>query len=248
MSTLIALGGALRSGKGEVAKRLVTKHNYVAMGMSDPLNAALLALNPIIMASTDNLPSHIEGAWGTKNIEMVRYVDMHEKLGYVEAKKHPEVRRLLQALGTEVGRDMIGENTWTDIATRTIHEHWAQGRNVVIDGIRFPNELQMVKNLHGALVWVDRSAELRGVTEDLASHASEKSVGPDDFDYILKNDNTLRELGYRVEDILLDMRARTPETLAHKVANRHENMVTRLSAEGTAEEMIAEDVWPDYDR
>ena len=51
--------------------------------------------------------------------ERVTYREAIEERGYTEAKaEFPEVRRLLQVFGTEVGRDLFGENVWVDIMKR----------------------------------------------------------------------------------------------------------------------------------
>lgn len=207
MSQLIGLGGKLRAGKDAVADYLVENKNYVKMGMSDALNEALLRLNPIIWAETDNIPLPKElaggGAWGTKSITERRYQDIHDAIGYVEAKKIPEVRRLLQVLGTEVGREMIDQDVWVKMAEKTIRAHWAEGKNVVITAMRFPNELEMLERLGGTSVWVNRPVDpSEAVTEGIAAHASENSVSQHDFDLIIFNTGTLEEL-YGWTDVIL---------------------------------------------
>lgn len=196
MSKLIALGGKLRAGKDAIGDYLEAEHGYVKMGMSDALNAALLELNPWIP-----IKNELGEALG-------RYKAYHDAVGYVEAKKNPEVRRLLQALGTEVGRDMISPNVWVDIAERTIRDHWDAGRSVVITAIRFPNEIEMVRGLGGKSVWVERPVEARmagteATSEEVSGHASENSVFPGDFDQSIVNDGTLEELYEAVEELIL---------------------------------------------
>src|SRR5690606_741544 len=91
---------------------------------------------------------------------------------YVEAKTDPEVRRLLQKLGTEVGRNMIGENVWVSIMARKIDDHRSAGHPVVVTGLRFPNEPQMIRELGGRTVWIDRPSLAAGAA---AAHVSENS-------------------------------------------------------------------------
>lgn len=180
---LIGLGGLLRSGKDAFADRLVEKHGWVKMGMSDPLNDALLTLDPYVQLGVDR-------SGESDRPEMVRYQSVHARMGYVEAKKLPEVRRLLMVLGTEVGRDMIGENTWVDIAARNIQNHLDAGTSVAITGIRFDNELQMIRDLGGESVWVERA----GLEAPVSTHASENSVTGEDFDVTVLNHYDLDHL------------------------------------------------------
>lgn len=203
---LIGLGGRMRAGKDAVGDYLAQEHGFEKMGMSDALNDALLKLNPYVPVETE---FEFWTGYGTEEQESagkvydwVPYAELHEEVGYVEAKKNPEVRRLLQALGTEVGREMLGENVWVEIAEKKILEHWRSGRDVVITALRFPNELEMLERLGGTSVWIERPGEETSMGE-LSEHASENSVEPKDFDYVLMNDGTLDQLYRKVEKRLI---------------------------------------------
>lgn len=177
--TLIGLGGKLRSGKDVIADHLVAEHGFVKIGMSDALHEALLAIDPIL-DTTHGLEVHYSDAIGA--------------FGYVETKaRFPEARRLLQNLGTEVGRNMIGENVWVNIMARKIDDHRGAGHPVAVTGIRFPNEVSMIEELGGLAVWVERPGA-HAPTKETAAHASEKSVSAEDFALTLVNDSSLENL------------------------------------------------------
>jgi hypothetical protein len=205
---LIGLGGKLRAGKDAVADYLVENKNFVKLGMSDALNEALLKLNPWIPYTVEAHP----------DINRIRYADLHEWEGYVEAKKNPEVRRLLQVLGTEVGRDMIDQNVWVNLAEKRIRQHWAEGKNVVITAMRFPNELEMVQRLSGTNVWVNRPSEAHSASEStIHAHASENSVTQDDFELTIENTGTLEDL-YNWTEAILDGLSLSRHAKSHEVA------------------------------
>lgn len=172
---LIGLGGKLGSGKDEVADELCRAHGYVKIGMSDILNHALLALDPWVEYYREDEPE--------------RYSEYIKRHGYVEAKKNSEVRRLLQVLGTEVGRNMLGENIWVDATEARIYDFWARDKGVIVTGIRYPNELEMINALGGLSAWVSRPGH-----EATGSHASETSVNPEHFGQIILNDGSLEDL------------------------------------------------------
>jgi len=169
-NNFIALGGRLRSGKDTVADYLVQKYGYVKIGMSDPLHWAMLQLDPIIKPDPEG--------------DDLRYIDIIDQIGYTEAKaQYPEVRRLLQQLGTEVGRNMLGENVWVDAAARSINGYLNEGKRVVLTGIRFPNELGLAQRFNGRTWWVSRpSAE-----DTPGAHASENGVRQEDFELVVGN-------------------------------------------------------------
>lgn len=196
MATLIGLGGKLRSGKDALAEYLRSEHDFIVMGMSDALNEALLKLNP-----------WIEVPGGRENFSALqRYQDLHDAVGYVEAKKNPEVRRLLQVLGTEVGREMINPDVWVSMAEKRILGYLSEGRSVVITAMRFPNELDMLERLGGTSIWIDRPDEARGVHTEVSAHASETSVQASQFEYILRNGGTLEDLYEKGEYVLQQIR------------------------------------------
>lgn len=186
MTRLIGLGGYATAGKDAVADFLVTDHGFMKMGMSDALLDVMTILNPYLTSVSfpDTHPP-------------VRFVDHLEVVGYVEAKRHPEVRRLMQILGTEIGRNMLGPDTWADMARNKILAELDHGRSVAITGIRFPNEIDMIHSLGGALVWVDRPG-----VEPARGHASDQSVSPEAFDVSLLNHGTLDDLQESTTEIL----------------------------------------------
>lgn len=174
-----------------MADYLVGK-GWIKFGMSDPLHESMLKLNPIV----DECP-YIEEDDRYDDFPLT-YQQATEQYGYTEAKaRFIEYRRLLQVFGTEVGRDLFGVNVWSDIMKRRAGAAVEGGHDVIVTGIRFPNEIAAIKELGGSLWWVDR-----GDVHIKDQHASENSVGPEDFDVLLANTSTLDHL-YQLVDYSL---------------------------------------------
>lgn len=206
---LIGLGGKLRAGKDVVGDYLAREHGFEKMGMSDALNEALQRIGPDgpwIRLDFDVYPvrpwerSVRRGKYFKG--DFVRYRELLDAVGYVEAKRHQDVRAYLQGLGTEVGREMIGEDVWSEIARKKISRLLESGRSVAITATRFLNELDMVRSLGGLTVWIERPGEETSMGE-LSEHASENSVSAEDFDYVLMNDGTLDQLYRKIEKRLI---------------------------------------------
>lgn len=191
---VILVGGLLTAGKDEFADRLVAEHGFVKLGMSDTLREATRRLTSVYVRVDDNF---------------VTVPELLESVGYVRAKElSPGYRVLLQELGTEVGRDLLGKNIWVEAAKSRILETMEQHpAGVVLTGARFPNELDMVqyfeewRDITATSVWVDRPGL------EAASHASEGSVSRNDFEYVLNNTGTLEDLAMASDELLALIRA-----------------------------------------
>lgn len=193
---LVGVGGHKGTGKDEFASALfhigeeIDEH-WTVLGFSDALLGALLTLDPWV---------DVEHGGKRRLSEIV----LEE--GYVSAKKNPEVRRLFQALGTDVVRNQIDEDAWVRAAEKKILSAWDKGLNVVITGVRYPNEADMVRRLRGSLVYVNR----RGFNGD--GHSSEHSLLREDFDVQIFNNGDLNDLkeaarAYYREDLRTALRA-----------------------------------------
>ncbi len=172
---IIALSGYAGAGKDTVADALVANYGFVKYAWADTLRLAAAALNPIV---TDH-----DG-------ELIRYNDVVEKYGYNDAKfMFPEVREILQRIGTEVGRNLIGENVWVDATLRRIERDGNIDADIAITDCRFPNEAHAVKDRGGFIVRVERP----GVVAANA-HPSETSLDDWPFDLTIGNEGPLEAI------------------------------------------------------
>ena len=178
MTTLVGLGGYAYAGKDAVAD-VLEDHGWFRTYMSSPLERALVTLNPFIEYDRGFFPT--------------RYAEFHKQVGYSKSKRHPEVRRLLQSLGTEVGRDILGKDVWLNAVFKQVEE--AKPRPAAVTGIRYHNELDRIRSEGGVAVWVSRPGY-----GPINGHSSDNTLGPQDFDLVLHNNGTLDDLAQTVLD------------------------------------------------
>jgi hypothetical protein len=167
---LIGLSGYAQSGKDTVGAALVKNHGFTRYAFADALKECVYRLNPVV-GDTDVDP-------------FSRLQDFVDHDGWEVAKKNPEVRRLLQVMGTEAGRQVLGENIWVDAVLNKVGDD-----NVVITDCRFPNEAQGVKDHGGFVVRVVRD----GVVA-VNDHPSETSLDDWPFDLVIYNSGTLDDV------------------------------------------------------
>ena len=168
---IIGLSGYARSGKDTVAGLLP---DYKRRAFADVLRDALYRLNPYLRGN-------------------FTVADLVDEYGWEVAKSDNEVRRLLQVLGTEVGRKMIDNDVWVQIATRDILKE----DDIVFTDVRFPNEAEAIKALGGTVWRIERPG-----IQAINGHASETAMDDWPFDATITNDGTLEDLQAQVETAL----------------------------------------------
>lgn len=183
MPTVIGFTGYAQSGKDTAASFLVEK-GFRRLAFADILRTSLYALNPIVDMDHD----HVWTAGGELAATFdttVRVRDIVDSIGWDRAKtEYPEIRQLLQRLGTEVGRDLYGENFWVERVTRQIHN----GDKVVITDVRFENEEVAVHNLGGKVFRISRPS-----AKPANTHASELTVDRLFVDGVIPNTGNLEQ-------------------------------------------------------
>lgn len=98
-------------------------------------------------------------------------------------------RHMMQTLGTEWGRACIHPDFWVMIARAKAERILADGRSVVIDDVRFPNEAAMIRELGGELWRIERPS----IAYD-GDHESEGGLEDITPDRVIVNDGTLVQL------------------------------------------------------
>lgn len=171
---VIGISGYARSGKDTIGQALATR-GFQRVSFADNIREALLALNPL--ATPD-----------------VRIVDLIAAHGWEVAKdQFPEVRALLQRLGSEVGRNLIDPNIWVDLTFKKAPD----GAKIVVTDCRFPNEARAVKELGGQMWRVARPG-----FSPTNAHPSETALDDWNFDHHFDNVGTMEDLHAKVYDRL----------------------------------------------
>lgn len=150
-----------------------------------------------------------------KNSDSILVKTTHKRMTY---------REFLQKLGTEAMRDGLHTNVWinalftdykyeiyrTEVPTRAagfIDQHVYP--NWIITDMRFPNEMEAVKQREGITIRVVRP---HGYTNPhtgeykempLSYHPSEIALDDATFDYEIVNDGTLDDLVEKVKEVLI---------------------------------------------
>ena len=161
---LIALTGYAGAGKSTVARHLVDRHRFTLVRFAGPLKAMMRCLG-----LSDR---EIEG-------------DLKQQPHQLLCGKSP--RHAMQTIGTEWGRDMIGQNLWVNVAMASAWQVMEQGGRVVIDDCRFPNEAAAIKAAGGVILRIQRPG-----VGPLNAHPSEVQTLP--IDGVIENCGSVDDL------------------------------------------------------
>jgi hypothetical protein len=197
LPSLIGITGRVNAGKDTLAAHLVQEYGYNHIAFSDPLYRLLEQLDPWI-DTTEFYAKVSYKEWVELDTpKPQRFSRLLEIFGWDRLKRlSSEVRKYLQLLGTEGGRELHGYDCWIKIAEDKIDRYPGK---YVITGLRFDNEFSFVKRNRGE-IWLVKS--VREVPAD-PNHASEAIIDYEPYaDMIIRNDGSVPDFHQSIDSIL----------------------------------------------
>ena len=162
------------AGKSTVARHLCDKHLYTRFSFADSIKRVVETF--LIELGYDH---------------SCTYSLLHGSLKDVTL---PEIgttpRHLMRTLGTEWGRQCVHPDVWVTIADKHISRALSEGRNVVIDDLRFPNEYELLVKSNAHIWHITRD---NPHTEE-STHASDGALENKFFTGYINNNSTIAEL------------------------------------------------------
>lgn len=210
MKRIIGIVGFIGSGKDTVADFLVENYGYTRDSFAAPLKDAAASVfgwdRALLEGSTPESRSwrnQIDSWWANR-------------LGI----PHITPRWVLQHWGTEVLREGFHDDIWI----ASLERRFIQSKNdIVISDVRFPNEMQAIRNVGGTLIRVVRGPEPTWFAQaicantnqdtslqqsanqaliELGIHASERAWVGLPVDYTVSNSGTIQELYELINDLV----------------------------------------------
>lgn len=163
---IVGICGAKQSGKDTVANYILDTFGGAKVSFADPIRTLLEVTDPIVYV--------FEGAY-----DYIRYNDAVKLHGYDGAKKmYPEIRRLMQLIGTEWGRRQVHANFWVNLFKTS--SSFRSEAVLVAPDVRFPNEVEAIHTWSGGgiLLRVRREAA-EAVEDDHESEAHWRTMNAD---------------------------------------------------------------------
>lgn len=186
---IVGVNGVAYSGKDSIGRFCIDLWGCKRIAFADRMKEFALAVNPIIGYKRTSLSRN---EWGP-----IRLRTLVKDVGWDNAKKHPEVRDLLIRIGTEGGRQILGEDIWINQAMGG--GRLRKDRHYVVTDVRFLNEAEAVRKRGGVVVRVERPGY--GPVRDHDSENHDEAL----WDLVIVNDGTLDELRIKVHHALSEL-------------------------------------------
>lgn len=182
---IIGITGKKFNGKDTLGNYL-SKYGYKRMAFADPLK------------------------------EVLRTVfHFNDEQLYGEDKEKPDEywkiapRTVMQFVGTDLFRHQInkilpniGNNIWIEVIKRQIIEIWKTNpkQKIVMTDLRFPNEINLIKELNGTIIRVKRNID-KNDNDFVVVHESETYIDTLTVDYDFENNSSKPDLFKKFDDL-----------------------------------------------
>jgi len=204
---IIGVVGFLGSGKGTVGDMLIQDHHYYRLSFADGVKDAVSVIfgwpRELLEGDTD----------ASRAFREMPDVFWSERFGYEVTPRY-----MLQLMGTEAGRDVFHSDIWI----YSLEKRMIGKTDVVIPDVRFPNEIEFIRQMGGKVIRVKRGPEPEWYETAHADnienfnssactsmsiyypsiHFSEWAWIGQRFDHVLENDGTINDLKVNLNKIL----------------------------------------------
>lgn len=163
---VFAFTGLAGSGKDSAADALQTCPFFAKVSFADPIRDMLSAIGVPVKAIYE------------RNSPFGKEDPLPNFCGV-------SLRRMMQTLGTEWGRDQIDPNFWVALTSHKIQRNRNLKKFSVITDLRFDNEAKMIKDLGGVIIKINAAG--KSFAGSTYSHTSESGIDSKFIDYIMTN-------------------------------------------------------------
>tara|TARA_E500000178_G_scaffold305319_1_gene316747 strand:+ start:257 stop:868 length:612 start_codon:yes stop_codon:yes gene_type:complete len=190
---IIGICGLIGSGKGTAADILVDEHGFTKLSFADKLKDGVATVfgwdRAMLEGETDK-----SREWREKK----------DSFWSSETGRTITPRLVLQEFGTDCMRHGFDDGIWVSLVKKQITQ--SPNTNFVIPDVRFPNEANMIKSIHGEVwrvmrgpdpVWFRMYQDIRVEPKDV--HQSEWRWANVDFNAQVSNNGTLDDLKNQVQ-------------------------------------------------
>ena len=191
LRNIIGICGRKESGKSVIGS-VCKEYGYEVIRFAEPLKLLISNLIKVDRKDLDALKTvESEYVFSDDDFEFISNetgIPIHFVSSILKGNTYHTVRDLLQVIGTDLIRKY--NVNWHVDKTREYVES-NKNTNFLIDDVRFPNEVDMIRELGGTCWFI-----IRPKLNNISNHISETALKWQDFDNLIVNDKdeeTLRQ-------------------------------------------------------
>ena len=193
---IIGICGLIGCGKGTVGDILVDDYGFTKLSFADKLKDGVATVFNWDRAM-------LEG----DTVESREWRETQDDFWTRETGRTITPRLVLQEFGTDCMRHGFDDGIWVSLVKQELVRY--PNKNFVIPDVRFPNEANMIKSIHGEVwrvrrgqdpVWMRMYQDIGVEPKDV--HESEWRWAKVDFNHIIYNDLGIDELRSQVKGLL----------------------------------------------
>ena len=194
---IIGICGLIGCGKGTVGDILVEEYGFTKLSFADKLKDGVATVFNWDRAM-------LEG----DTVESREWRETQDDFWSRETGRTITPRLVLQEFGTDCMRHGFDDGIWVSLVKQELVKY--PKKNFVIPDVRFPNEANMIKSIHGEVwrvrrgqdpVWMRMYQDIGVEPKDV--HESEWRWANVDFNNIIYNDLGIDELKSQVKGLLV---------------------------------------------
>ena len=193
---IIGICGLIGCGKGTVGDILVDDYGFTKLSFADKLKDGVATVFNWDRAM-------LEG----DTVESREWRETQDDFWTRETGRTITPRLVLQEFGTDCMRHGFDDGIWVSLVKQELVKY--PNKNFVIPDVRFPNEANMIKSIHGEVwrvrrgqdpVWMRMYQDIGVEPKDV--HESEWRWAKVDFNHIIYNDLGIDELRSQLKGLL----------------------------------------------
>lgn len=187
---IIGITGLKGSGKDTAAQYFVDKYGFTRIGYADSLKEAIAALFDVPVSWLEKHKSDPRA-----QVAITRIYDSEQMPGCIEHASVMNLRTFMQRFGTEMGREVFGQDFWVEQLKRKMGKGVFLTSKYVISDVRFNNEAPIC----------DYIIEIIRPDRPKNPHVSELGLDEALISHVVINNGTIDELNKRLEACLQEM-------------------------------------------
>ena len=191
---LICIVGNIGSGKSLTADILKLNYGYEELTFAGPVKeiGLILGFDYLDLYGTQEDKLKINNFWGVSGRTFMQVFATN-----IMRNEFPKELNKYKSIQTETKiKDINDKTIWVRLCEKKIKEMLKKNKKILISDGRFPDEIEMIRELGGKIIKIERKTNYE------LNHDSEKYVSSINADVYIDNNGTINDLINNIKQIV----------------------------------------------